>query len=305
MSRLVVRCAVLALLLTVPAWSAGLDPEPVAPDVDLSKARTLLPDPLDFRSLPEEAFTLNHGIPSKSHGIGPGSRLFITMQGESFGCSANFVWTDGTSHYLGTAGHCVIPEGKHATHGPDADFDASGVIVEVCVSSCDFGGVTSFMIPGGLVTLGPVVYARSTDAEGVGFGNDFALVKIPEALVSRIRPGLPAFGGPGPMGNLPTGAPVCHYGHGVGFGEVYATQARIGFNYAAFSDGSWLAAAAVNKGDSGSAIVACVRNGSDFVATRAYGIVTHGVPGAAIGTTTARAAQLATEAGLSVTVVQG
>ena len=50
------------------------------------------------------------------------------------GCTANFVWSTGSTQYLGAAGHCFIPQGTTATHGPGADFDASGVLVSVCVN---------------------------------------------------------------------------------------------------------------------------------------------------------------------------
>ena len=45
--------------------------------------------------------------------------------------------------YLGTAGHCFLPDNATATHGPSADFNAAGVKVSVCVAGCAFGGKLS------------------------------------------------------------------------------------------------------------------------------------------------------------------
>ena len=38
-----------------------------------------------------------------------------------------------------SAGHCFIPADTKSTHGVGADYDASGVTVEVCVENCETG----------------------------------------------------------------------------------------------------------------------------------------------------------------------
>src|SRR5256712_12645982 len=84
--------------------------------------------------------------PAMAQNIGPGSHLLIEIPGAgTFGCTANFVWASGGTRYLGAAGHCFLPEGTTATHGPGTDYDASGVQVSVCVSNCSFGGETGFV----------------------------------------------------------------------------------------------------------------------------------------------------------------
>src|SRR5437867_8677460 len=95
--------------------------------------------------------------PAMAQNIGPGSHLIIDIPGAgTFGCTANFVWAAGSIRFLGAAGHCFIPEGTTATHGPGADYDASAVQVSVCVSNCSFGGETGFILTGDLVVLGQV-----------------------------------------------------------------------------------------------------------------------------------------------------
>ena len=104
--------------------------------------------------------------PAMASNIGPGSHLLIEMDGGTFGCTANFVWQSGATRYLGAAGHCFVPEGLTATHGPGADWNASGVRVSVCVSNCSFGGQSGFVVTGNMVVLGSVAYARQTAADG-------------------------------------------------------------------------------------------------------------------------------------------
>jgi len=60
--------------------------------------------------------------PAMAQNIGPGSHLLIEIPGAgTFGCTANFVWASGGTRYLGAAGHCFLPEGTTATHGPGAN----------------------------------------------------------------------------------------------------------------------------------------------------------------------------------------
>jgi hypothetical protein len=243
--------------------------------------------------------------PAMAQNIGPGSHLLIDIPGAgTFGCTANFVWAAGSARYLGAAGHCFIPEGTTATHGPGADFNAAGVIVRVCVSNCSFGGETGFTLTGNLVQLGAVAYARQTAASG-DIGNDFGVVAIPAALASMIRPAMPVFGGPTTIDTIDTGEPVCHYGNGVIVGEAFVTMARVGVGGGSTAD-SWSGALVAAPGDSGSAVVTCDVNANGVQGRGAAGVLTHlgvGTEGWVFGTTVARAIDMATEAGLALQVV--
>ena len=254
--------------------------------------------------------------PAMAQNIGPGSHLLMVIPGEgTFGCTANFVWEDGATRFLGAAGHCFVPAGLSATHGPGADYDASGVVVRVCVSNCSFGGELGFSFTGDLVELGSVAYARQT-TDGVDLGNDFGVVTIPPALASLIRPSMPVFGGPTGTDTVGQGELVCHYGNGVGVGETFLTMARVGVGGGADS-AVWMGDLAAAPGDSGSAVVTCDSDGTGFHGRGAAGILTHlsvqvcpcdaGTltfqQGVVFGTTTARAIEMAREAGLSLSVV--
>ena len=253
--------------------------------------------------------------------IGPGSHLLIEIPNAgTFGCTANFIWADGPTRYLGAAGHCFIPEGTTATHGPGADFDASGVRVSVCVSNCSFGGQSGFVISGTLVTLGSVAYSRQTAADG-DIGNDFGVVTIPASLASMVRTSMPVFGGPTTTAQVAQGQPLCHYGNGVGVGETFLTMARVGVGGGS-TPAYWLGDLLAAPGDSGSAVVTCESDGSGGLQGRgAAGVLTHlGVEvnppvidpengtitaqqGYVFGTTIARAIEMGHEAGLSLNLV--
>ena len=292
---------VLALLLAFPAAGA-LSLE--APEEPRRLMRVL--DPL---AQPQHTPT-----PAGATGIGPGSNLYMDFgEGFLYACTANFLWraTNGKT-YLGAAGHCFLdPEaGATATHGPGADYDPRDTRVIVCVSACTFGGQLGFLSDGTTVELGPVAYARQTGASG-DIGNDFGLVEIPASLLPQTRASLPVFGGPTSAAAQDADTLLCHYGNGVGVGEVFPTKGRVGVGLGTFDDGSWQAAIASEVGDSGSAVVSCDTHAGGLHGIRPVGLITHGigvvatVPGIAFGTSIPRAQELAREAGLTISVVTG
>lgn len=243
--------------------------------------------------------------PATAQNIGPGSRLLILIpDAGTFACTANFVWAAGGRYYLGAAGHCFLPPGKRATHGPGADYDASRVRVSVCLQACNFGGQTGFFIGGGASrTLGSVAYARQN-----GVGDDFGLVEIPADQYAFVRTTLPVWGGPVSASPAPASGTVCVYGNGVIVGEAFPTMARIGVgNGGDPAAGSWQAILPSNSGDSGAAVVTCGSDGGGLHGLRPVGILTHGigfggvgVPAMAFGTTIAKAKTMATQASLDI-----
>jgi hypothetical protein len=105
------------------------------------------------------------------------------------GCTMNFVFTDGTSNYIGTAGHCA-GSGKTVIAQIATRVDPTDTVI-----------VT-------LAAIGNVV--KSWNA---GIGRDFALVKINAGF--NVVPGMAGALGPtGVFCGDPVGQPVMHYGHG-------------------------------------------------------------------------------------------
>ena len=83
------------------------------------------------------AGTRSAPTPGDAVGIGPGSPILQTIPGEgTFICTANFVFASGGNYYLGSAGHCFLPADEISTHGTSDNYNAAGVVVEVCVADC-------------------------------------------------------------------------------------------------------------------------------------------------------------------------
>ena len=180
------------------------------------------------------------------------------------GCTMNFVFTDGASKYIGTAGHCA-GNGKTVIAQVGVRVDPTDSVIVM------------------LAAIGNVVSSWNA-----GIGRDFALVRINPGF--KVVPGMA--GALGPTGVLcldPVGQPVMHYGHGyvfaveqgtVKFGEVipdltllFDFRSPNGFNWAGYGV----------PGDSGSGVM------ND--AGLAVGDLTHGigvagvpVPGLSFGT---------------------
>ena len=314
MSRTPLRRAGLAalacILMAAPLAAAGLDVADVADATYVPAVLKLSEEQVD---LDDYAIPLHVPVPADSTGIGPGSRLTISMAGGLYQCTANFIWKDQNDKlYLGSAGHCFVPEGKRGTHGPGADYNASGTAVGVCISWCSLGAQASGATRLQIVKLGPVAYARQT-LWSDQLGEDFGVVEIPPEAYPYIRTTMPVFGGPFSTGVLARGDIACHFGHGTAVGASWPTQARAGVGLSSSAGpGEWRAALAAAPGDSGSALQTCTRDtatvGGQTVpglhGNAAIGILTHLSPtGPVVGTTMAKAAQMATEAGLTLTPV--
>lgn len=183
------------------------------------------------------------------------------------GCTMNFVFTDGASEYIGTAGHCVQGGNR--------------IVMQVAtrVSPVEESNI--------LVTFAAIGnVARKWNA---GIGRDFALVKIDPGWA--VVPGVAGALGPtGVFCGDPLGQPVMHDGHGyiffveqgnAKFGEVIPDLSLVfpgdwanGFNWVGYG----------LPGDSGSGVM--------NAAGLAVGDLTHGinvagvpVPGLNFGTT--------------------
>ena len=108
-----------------------------------------------------------------------------------YGCTANFVFTDGASYYIGTAGHCSNSVGETVTMQVDT------------TTLADVGTVAK----------------RTNHPAGDGIpGDDFTLVKLDPAVVSKwgVDPAIPVVGGPNGVYSECGPESVRHYGHGYG-----------------------------------------------------------------------------------------
>jgi hypothetical protein len=180
------------------------------------------------------------------------------------GCTMNFVFTDGTSSYIGTAGHCA-GGGKTVIAQIGTRVDPTDSVIVM------------------LAAIGNVV--KSWNA---GIGRDFALVKINPGF--KVVSGMAGALGPtGVFCGDPVGQPVMHYGHGYiffveqgnpKFGEVVPDLTLL-FKFASPNGFNWVGYGL--PGDSGSGVM--------NAAGLAVGDLTHGigvagvpVPGLNMGT---------------------
>jgi hypothetical protein len=213
----------------IKAFASGARPQPLRAARPAwfteKKERRVRKDPDNVQMAPVDA-----PLPGEV-GIRPGSWMI-----SPFLCTMNYIFQNGGTLAIGTAGHCVD--------------NSNPVLLTVA--------------PGGgnpvLVELGRVLLKRNA-----GIGQDYALVEIPPALHSWVFPTIGVVGGPcGIYGaNDPTA--IAHYGHGVGIGTGGTPRAGMGFALAEDpigvkgTDWDWDAdsivwAGLINGGDSGSAV---------------------------------------------------
>ncbi len=139
--------------------------------------------------------------PAKAATIHPGVQVFT----EGAQCTANFVFTEGSSVYLGQAAHCSGTGGQTETDGCSSGSLPLGTPVEVT-------GATK---PGTLAYSSWLTMQANgeTDPDTCAF-NDLALIRIDPADVGSVNPSVPGFGGPtgvGTVGGL--GSTVYSYGN--------------------------------------------------------------------------------------------
>lgn len=139
--------------------------------------------------------------PAKAATIHPGVQVFT----EGGQCTANFIFTEGSSVFLGQAAHCSGTGGQTETDGCSGSSLPLGTPVEV----------TGASKPGTLAYSSWLTMQASgeTDPDTCAF-NDFALIRIDPADVGSVNPSVPGFGGPtgvGTVGGL--GSTVYSYGN--------------------------------------------------------------------------------------------
>jgi hypothetical protein len=121
--------------------------------------------------------------PAATAAIHPGVQT-ITAGGQ---CTANFVFTDGTTIYIGQAAHCSGTDGNTATNGCSAGSLPLGTPVEVQGASQ----------PGTMVYNSwlEMQATGETDAETCQY-NDLAIVRLDPADFGKVNPSIPHWGGP-------------------------------------------------------------------------------------------------------------
>ena len=130
--------------------------------------------------------------PADTAQIHPGTMMYT----DGAQCTANFVFTNGASVYVGYAAHCAGTGAATDTNGCDAGSLPLGTRV-------DFVEGGSLVSDGTRVGGGTLVYSswlamqanNETDPNACDY-NDFAVVEVDAADVSKVNPSIPSWGGP-------------------------------------------------------------------------------------------------------------
>ena len=104
-------------------------------------------------------------------------------------CTANFVFTAGSTTYLGQAAHCSGTGAATSTNGCTSGSLPLGTPVTV-------GTFTGTMVYNSWLAMQS---AHETDPNACAY-NDLALVELPAAAVATTNPSVPTFGGPVGLG---------------------------------------------------------------------------------------------------------
>lgn len=132
--------------------------------------------------------------------VHPGVQTF-TNGGQ---CTANFVFSNGSSTYIGQAAHCAGLGGATETDGCSTQSLPIGT--EVSIDGATKPGTLAYSSWRTMQAVG------ETDAAACAF-NDFALVKVDPSDVASVDPSVPRFGGPTGVGEADTGATILAYGN--------------------------------------------------------------------------------------------
>jgi hypothetical protein len=121
-------------------------------------------------------------------------------------CTANFIYSDGTSTYIGQAAHCSGTGGNTATDGCSSGTLPVGTQVQVTGAS-----KPAVMVYNSWATMQG---NGETDADTCAY-NDIALLKLDPADAANVDPSVPGFGGPTGTASLPAtaGSTVYTYGN--------------------------------------------------------------------------------------------
>ena len=128
------------------------------------------------------AVTSGHG------GVGPGAELLTEIGPELASCTANFVFTDGTTVYLGSAAHCHAA-GESLDGCRDDPLPLGTPVVAVGADGTELTTRLAYS------SWAAMQEAGETDDELCEL-NDLALLAVDPGDVAAVDPSVPVFGGP-------------------------------------------------------------------------------------------------------------
>lgn len=164
--------------------------------------------------------------PAATATIHPGTQMFTA----GAQCTANFVFSDGVSTYVGYAAHC-------AGTGAATDTDGCSTQSLPLGTPVTFNKGASLISSGTQVGAGTLAYsswlamqqAGETDADTCAY-NDLALVKVDAPYVGNVNPSVPFWGGPVALNTQGTtaGDKVYSYGNSILRGGIELLSPKTG-----------------------------------------------------------------------------
>jgi hypothetical protein len=146
--------------------------------------------------------TASAWAPADTATIHPG----VEMLTEGAQCTANFVFTDGGSTYLGYAAHCAGLGAATDTNGCTAPSHPLGTPVQI-----EGASNTGTLVYSSWIAMKAA--GENVDSETCQY-NDFALVRLNSADVANVNPSVPGWGGPTATASLGgTGSNTYTYGN--------------------------------------------------------------------------------------------
>lgn len=130
----------------------------------------------------------------------------VSLSSDAGQCTANFVFTNGATVYLGAAAHCA---GKGAANETDGCKSGSHPLgTEVTIDGASQPGVLAY-------SSWLTMKDRKESDDDLCSYNDFALIEIDKDDISKTNPSVPKFGGPTGLhtGALAAGAKVYTFGN--------------------------------------------------------------------------------------------
>jgi hypothetical protein len=183
----------------------------------LSKARKLAAlSAAALTALALSASTASAWAPAASATVHPGIQTFT----DGAQCTANFVFSDGSTTYLGQAAHCSGTGGSTETNGCSAQSLPNGTPVDIGT------GHPAIMVYN---SWNAMKAAGEKDADTCQY-NDLALLKLDAADVANTNPSIPFWGGPTGVNTTGTAAgdEVLSYGNSELRGGVTALSPKEG-----------------------------------------------------------------------------
>jgi hypothetical protein len=209
--------------------------------------------------------------PAATAAITPGVQMYT----DGAQCTGNFVFTDGAGNtYVGYAAHCAGTGAATDTDG----CEAASLPLGTRVTFAEGGSLVS---GGRTVGSGTLAYSSwltmqqrgESDADTCAY-NDFALVKVDAADVSKVNPSVPFWGGPVAVSSNGTAAgdKVYSYGNSSLRAGIEALSPKVGTSLGTSGNGWTHPVYTVSPGvpgDSGSAFLDAEGNALGTLSTLA------------------------------------